>query len=798
MLFWQREKITRVPLYEQGPVADLGLGSASFGVKGRAVAPVSGSLDGENKFREEIEGLIYSKKYPIYEVNSKTALDTIDGLMTQYRALNGKAQSQKAFIADAKSVLTDRGRAIKQHANVLHKEVEVRESQKTAGKLDFNALGPELIDRVTTDPKRWPAYFDEYGPQYDDLDKRQDKIDEIKSDSNPTIHTMPLRRHGLPLVTPSYRRLLHEANKQTSTALAENSYQLNSLVKTGRLLPPKEKRPAQQAAEVTGGALEGLALNGFRALQGVAKAAGKGIWSKSDPNYSPYLRKYHDKRNQLLSNLVWNLDPKQNKNSALMQKCKKILEDSQNEDGLMDSESFAALTNLITEQIAANDQASAQQMKNFNKNINDLNEQAVATAKEQTADSDAMFKWRVLQVALIVSPFMGLSIMGPITSIFEGVFMNAGGIGAGIASLATGQYTGPFGDFCELLHLDEAIKWLLCDMPVLSNVVDIVDTVVSSNLVQGVLGGVVLPLASSALVPIAIASVFSLFRANAEIDYSKKYGDAFKNHEKAMREELDKIAKEAMQTPGKYDEATKMFLPWDIGGFVEKKYKIMQDFYLKSELAEYAIDKFKELKLKGNDKFIAEIIGEDFMKKLQEKKVFDEHGNISNKDLMDFLADSRDSAFYDKIRYFRALERECGTLELERAIERFRNAPESGNWRNKLIDSELELQKEEYILKLADNCGVDRELPAIYEPRVFADSTDANKQARIDDLEKMEKSRQIRAEALAKIEAKIKKEEVKFLNGGPFDSKIKEMFTPPAITAPQSSSSFVKTNGKAI
>ena len=584
MLFWQRENIARAPLRDERPAASVGSGP-DLGVKRRAMMLGDRSLDGENKFREEIENLIYSKKYPIYAENSKTAIDTIRGLMTQYRALNGKGQSQKAFVADAKNILTVRGRAIKQHANVLRKEVEVRKSQETGGELDFNTLGPELINRVAIEPKRWPAHFDEYGPQYDDLAKRQDKIDEIKNDSNPTIHTMPSRRHGVVFVAPSYRKLLHEANKQTSTALAENSYQLNSLVTSGKLLPPNKKGIIHQAFYGAGAGLGWGALKGFRALRSITNAAGKGVWSKSDPMYSSYLRKYHDKRNQLLSNLVWNLDPKQNKNSALMQRCKKILEDSQNEDGLMDKESFEALTKLITEQIATNDQASAQQMKNFNKNINDLNEQAVATAKDQTADSDAMFKWRVLQVALIVSPFMGLSVMGPITHIFQGVFMNAGGIGNGIASLATGQYTGPFGDFCELLHLDDAIRWLLCDMPGLSDVVNILNTVVSSHLVQGVLGGVVLPLASSPLVPIAIAGVFSLFRANAEIDYSKKYGDAFKNHEKAMREELDKIAKEAMQTPGKYDEATKMFLPWDITTFVEKKYKIMQNFYLKSEIS---------------------------------------------------------------------------------------------------------------------------------------------------------------------------------------------------------------------
>ena len=354
----------------------------------------------------------------------------------------------------------------------------------------------------------------------------------------------------------------------------------------------------------------------------------------------------------------------------------------------------------------------------------------MATAKDQTADSDAMFKWRVLQVALIVSPFMGLSVMGPITHIFQGVFMNAGGIGNGIASLATGQYTGPFGDFCELLHLDDAIRWLLCDMPGLSDVVNILNTVVSSHLVQGVLGGVVLPLASSPLVPIAIAGVFSLFRANAEIDYSKKYGDAFKNHEKAMRE---------VTAPD---------------GTVQKKVC----------------------------------------------KAIDEHGNIFDKGLMSFLADNRDSVFYDKVRYFRALERELGEVELEQAIKRFQDAPKFGSWKQRLIDSELELQKEEYTLKLADNCGVDTsELPQIHQPRVFAESTDANKQARMDELERVEKSKQVRSEALAKVEAKIKKKEVEFFKESPYcDSEIKQNLAPLTSTTPKSSSHFAPVAGKTI
>lgn len=449
-----------------------------------------------------------------------------------------------------------------------------------------------------------------------------------------------------------------------------------------------------------------------------------GIYSKSDPLKSSYLKDYYRERDKHFSNLLWNLNPKQGKSSEVMERCRKLLERShyndygtdnqtENELGLLDAETFRKLTSLISEEMQKLDSKHAEQMKDYNKRINDLNEKVLESAKEQTADSDAMFKWRVLQAALIITPFAGLSIMGPITHVFQGVFMNAQGLGHGLASLTTSEYTGPFGTICELLHIPEALEWLFCSMPGVSHAIDLTDTVISSHLMQGMMGGILLPLASGPLVPIAVAGVYSLFRANSEIAYHVKYGEAFKAHKEAIREEINKIVKEAGAAPSE----------WQSRQFVDRQFEIMQDFNYKASLVETVMAKLRE-----DDTFLAEIAGPEFMQHLEDHKrvvkgveytVFDQNGKISEKELMNCLGGEGGAEFYDRVTLFNALERKAREekvaagldpdVDLQDVMARFKAAslPVNAKASAKLVAEEKALQAEEYILQMALDRNVD-------------------------------------------------------------------------------------------
>ncbi len=745
MLFWQRENIARAP-------------------NGAVIGPMTLAETREaeeKKFREEIIEVVNK----IYDKNSKPAIAVVDGLVKQYGNPTLSDEARQAFVKSAKDTLSTRVKMVEQHANVLRKQAEVKRSQENPGEIDLNTLVPEMKSKMGYGNRRWLAASDPYGPQYDDMILSQDKIDEIKEDSSSTFYTKPSTGRSLPFI-PSYKRLLHAANKQTSMALADNSRDLNALIETGKPLPPKSSNA--KAAEGVLGAGASMAEQSLNAFHSIFNAAGKGIYSKSDPNQSSYLREYYDKRNKLFSNLLWSLEPGQSKNSKLLQRFKKILEDSENEDGLLDEKSFSELTKIITEEIKKDEGANKEQMTKFNERINDLNKKVLESAKEQTEDSDAMFKWRVLQVALIITPFAGVSIMGPITNIFSGVFMNAGGIGQGIASLATSEYTGPFGQLCEWLHLDEVIRWLLCDMPVISDAVGVVDSALSSDLVQGVLEGAIVPLAGSSIVPVAIAGVFSLFRANSEIAYFTKYGDAFKGHEKAIREELSKIEQEALDRGG-----------LNAKEFVDKKFNILRDFYYKASLVNYAAEKFQQMKSPaGDDKFFNEIMGPDFVEAVKNyrargederiHKVFNEDGNISNKELMNFLAKNPDRQdFYDNILLFCALEKKAqeadrGGIVMDKVMADFidirDNHPESAA---ELLKEAKNLQKEEYILRLAIDRGIDC--------------------SKVLDQDEFGASKGERANALKEVENKIKEEEARLLDKNPLDvqrSKIAKNLLP--------------------
>ena len=788
MLFWQRENIMRMPPEVVGPAA---------------AAPV---LDPEEVARRQFRASIIDEVNKIYIANSPIAIQITNGLVDRFAAMRPDARD--AFVEQTKKALEYRSKAIWRHTNVLRQEAEIRKSFEDPGAIDVRVLVPEMKDRMGLEghKARWMADIESYGPEFDTWAPRQDKIDQIVNNGNPAFHSKPFHENGN-VIASDFRRHLFEAKKQTTEMLERSSEEIKSLIETGAM-PPKKPTTAKSVAKAAANKsydLAGrLAAPAFNCLQGIVHAAGKGIYSKSDPlKDSSYLKKYYRERDRHFSSLLWNLNPAESKSSALMSRYKKLLakshynpDGSPNETGLMDEATFNELADLITEEVKKADRTNAAKMDEFNKNMKELNAKALESAKEQTADSDAMLKWRILQAALIITPFAGLSIMGPLTHVFSGVFMNAQGLGHGIASLATSEYTGPFGTICELLHIDDAIRWLLCDMPVVHNVIDVADSLTSSHLMQGLLGGIALPMASGPLVPIAVAGVFSLFRANAEIEYHKKYDEAFKAHQKAIRAEIDKMAEAA----GKIGDE------WDARSFIDKQFNILQDFHRKAELVEYVTNQCRRSPTWLEDNMDADIMTEmAAYERVGEggktHKVFDANGKMSEKELMNFLSENKalGERFFDRVTLFSALERKeieakvaageedpdvdvaAVTAKLREVVDP--NATKALKMQaQQLMAKEKALQREEYVLRIAQDRNVD--CSKVLEPG----DQDFSEEERSKEIAKIE-------EAMKEAEAKFFKEEA----SKAVDRTLEERFkAPSSVPRPKGAARIVPPSQQLI
>ena len=721
---------------------------------------------------DELLEALQQKINSIYKPGSPTAAKLFGDIVRRYRATS--IVSQPKFVADMAKALDD----VKLHAtqldNVLRQEKEVAKSQSNPGEIDFRTLVPEMQGLMGVDPgPRWQSLYEQYGPNfYDDFDTRQNKIDEIKDNSVPMVYTRPLHRNGA-LFLPGYSKLLYEARGQASESLRQSTHRLNSLIQTGRPFVPQPKKTTPQSVawsgvKKVGGGLGTVAESAANGLRSIVDYAGRGIYSKSDPNYNKSLQRYYDHRNQTFSNLLWNLNPAQSKNSAVMERCKKILEQSRaNEDGMLDEASFKQMMDLMTQEMKRMDKENSDKIDEFNRSMNNLNKQVVETAKAQTSDSDAMMKWRILQMALIMTPFMGLSVMGPVTHIFSQVFMDPAGLGHGIASLA--NIFPPL----EWLHIDKAIEWLLCDMPIVHNVVDLASTVVGNHAVQLVLGGMVVPLALAPVTAIAVGGVYSIMRGAEEVKHHEKYRDAFKNHKEALDAEMAKISKEAGEI-GK---------DWDPTALVNKQFEILEKLENKIALVEYGLD--TAARTGDAVAFLAKVMGKDFVKKMEDYKrqavdpatgqpvvheMFDDEGKINRAEFMNLVSSMPTEEFFEKMLLCSGLEkrRAAGfqtTLSLADEFNQMRGDPQAV----RLIESEKVKQHENFLIGLATNIGVDCS-------RMYGEDNPTK-----------------RKEAFAELESELKKAQVEFFKenaGKTNDEKLAQRLAPKTAPAAVSFSSL--------
>ncbi|MSP33983.1 MAG: hypothetical protein EXR06_03670 [Rickettsiales bacterium] len=756
MLFWQIENIARAAV--DAPLSPKG------GVDASLVTPPEDSEDLKKQkleaFRsklEELAGTIYPKSH---EVKNKV----IEGILRNYESFPTAGRTELAKVAT--ETLEYRAELIAKHTNVLRKKAEIKKSQLNPGVIDKSIFG-EVDSRMGRGEDRWKYDRDPYGDsEVRAASSFQNKIDLIKKGTSPSIYTAPVSKENLTgmLFGSNYIELVHEAEHQTSVDLANNAHQLNSLIATGKLLP-KKSASSIAIRNAANGAFDGAAhivSKFFGAAENVSNFAGKGIWAHSDPNYNKNLLKHYQKRNLLMSDLFRNISHDRSKTADLMRRCQEILAKAEADNdgsnyGLLDAASFQELTALAKEIGKRSDEANTQKVAEFTKKINDCNDQVLESAKAETNDTDSIAKWRLLQIALMVTPFMGLSVMGPVLNVFGGVFMNSAGLGQGLASLLTAEYTGPFGYICELLHLDVAAQWLFCDMPVVSNVVSILDSAISSDVVQGVLGNMVVPLAGSVVASFALAGVAGIFHAERELELGK-HGKAFKEHEKNMTKMFDDMVKEAKEA-GKFNPKE----------FVDKKYEILKASYVKNSIVKAVAQQSEEVGMKP---VISQIMGASFLKALEDykkvdeyddvHKVFDSADNISPKYLMDFLATHKDgAAFYDNFLLFGEAQKQVQKdnndayqIDVGEVLSKFaaiRPTPAAQG----LIGEAKRVLAEKYMSQLAADLKID-----------CSDIPPYNPDATLDDKKN-------RTEALGKVEQAIKESEIKYFEMDPSEKRLR-------------------------
>lgn len=482
-------------------------------------------------------------------------------------AESGSPSESLALLEMIEKNLEQHKTALEEHTNVIRQKAEVEKANKNPGEIDMAAVGREIEFKMGIGKKYWHSYHETFGAQfYSDHEKKEDILQKIKKHKDPVIHTKPNSRKTkwfmpifnnrkltdpkmlLPQEIAGYSRLLHEAEAETSRALLDNTLDLQSILETGKPHPPSKKMPFQAGFDALG-EIAKLAVVGSGT---VVDKLGKGIVSHSKPEENPNYKKYLKYRDAIVSDLLWKFNPDGSRHGRLMQQYAEILKNNLDKNGLLDENSFQELMKIVEEEAKAANAGHEEQIKKMNETINDLNKKMYEDVKEHTKSEDDMFKYRAFQVFLIAAPFAGIMYLGPVLGAFSSVFQNADGIGEGIASLCTPEQTGIFGTVAQALRIDDLIRWLLTDLPVVSDVMNLTDYVIGGSIVQTALGGAVLPVLAGPLVPIAIAGLTSIYSVGRMADDYQKWYDSdtgkFPKHKKDLDEAIKKLRDE-LQDP---------------------------------------------------------------------------------------------------------------------------------------------------------------------------------------------------------------------------------------------------------
>ncbi len=534
-------------------------------------------------------------------------------------------------------IVHDHEVALHQYKNVLHQLKDVKKSKadmdygpskSKPGNIDMTKLAPEMVRKMGVVPFRWNTRIEDFGPAiYKPFFKRREKIDAIKKYEGDVVYTSP--------AGGEYLRLLDQARLEASESTRLHAARFLNAIHTGADLSDGKKAVFETKVSDAKAGATNAALYASSVAHKALNKLGRGMWSKSDWTENESFDKLRRARNDALSSLVFQYGPHSGGKSQIMAQFKHILENAKDDpSGMLDANTFRQLMKLIDEEMLEDqDKIIGKDGKptSISEEMNKLNEALVSDAKNHASEEDKMWKFRLMQMALLITPFAGFSLLGPIFGVAGTVF-GSGGFANGIASLATLKEFGPLGDLVEILRIDDAIRWLLGDSPILGDLVSVLDHVITSDIAQNALGGVFSMLATPVL-PILFAAAVSVPRFATEIEFSQKYSKIFKGHEKALNAKIQEL----MDSERVQDS--------DFKEFVQQKYDLLEKCFI----GEGVVNLVDYLNSNSSDQqnLVAEVFGKAFYDSLVENDVII-NGQVNIKEMEQYLVDlnTRDAGAY--------------------------------------------------------------------------------------------------------------------------------------------------------
>ncbi len=498
-------------------------------------------------------------------------------LKARYDELRASGKSVDEFLKLGEDILLHHKKAVEEHTNTTRAKAEILAFEQ--GK---KPKATELAKQFSKGSFVEPLSFEE-----------SVQADKIRKE--PLIHT----------ASPSanYRAHVFQAEKETAKDLYVNSRRMASFLDDGVDIPESEKRISQPSFEK----FQRVAAGTTNLLTDVVGTLTKGILSSSDPRQSSEYKKMILDRNQKLAKKVAMLDPKKPNFADLLQECQDLMGGDFDINHALGSEMQA----LLTKWREGLNEADKKRLEQFDKDCEAWEKDMEKGNAANVDAADIMFKWRMLSLLLLVTPFAPLSLIGPIAG-FLGPIVGSGGITQGILTVM-GQF-GPFSDLMHLMKMDVAVQAILNHTPILSDLIQVTDAVVGSAPIQQGFGMVAGAVIDSPLTGVALGAGVFAARLPTEMDHREKVTKLRTESAKKFDDIVSKFEKdrnagmmEAKTADGAVKSGTKG--PAD---FAKEALKIRQDKNIPIKMAKFLVnektpqaikDKLcKDFKLKKNEK----------------------------------------------------------------------------------------------------------------------------------------------------------------------------------------------------
>lgn len=458
---------------------------------------------------------------------SKDELTSIEDRL-RLRLLSNPELPLMPYLKDVKEVFDEREVKLCHHYNVKNRELDIRREELQPG--NIKDLGEYM---------RWSRAhnFDSkarHSAQFPTSITGTEKGDKLLSEDgqyryfggrplsdlrNNVVDLGVKIQNDLKVNNKSLDKILDKGQKMSDKEKAQAKAEL---MKKGNLmnqaLGTKRGPDAQNYLEYGAAGFSSL----FRYLTRGFTDASKSRASKT-ANYQEFIKK----RDEILRTKII---PKLRSSSGLLEHLrseKARLQSLLDSSDPKDRAEYEEMKNLIDQQIKEEEQANEKELADLKDSLNKINDEYLKKLQTFVDQDDQNFPWNLLLAASIIAPFApGLVFIGPATSYlgFGADLLGttfAGDFAGGIADIITHPMFGIIGEILDDIMLDDLIEWFLTDLPIVSELVDLLDYILGNVVVQGAMESM-MPLLESPLLYFGIASVFATSTASDKIVQESK------------------------------------------------------------------------------------------------------------------------------------------------------------------------------------------------------------------------------------------------------------------------------------